>query len=162
VKIMPKFCRDKRGFVHVRIYEGLPLLAIILILLAVLIPRCVSYRERSKFIQAVEQEDVAQVARCLHDLGQGRRTDLLNHPRGDGLLPLQIAVSTGNPDLVNLLLTSGAEVNARSAKGDTALMRAAAEGKAGIVELLLQRGADPTIKDNNGETVGVRGQQVNP
>jgi ankyrin repeat protein len=49
-------------------------------------------------------------------------------------------------DLVNLLLSSGAEVNARRRDGLTALHSAAYRGHRRVMETLLAHGADPTIR----------------
>lgn len=56
-------------------------------------------------------------------------------------------------ELVQYLITSGMEVNARDSKGRTPLMIAMAEIPAEyLVPLLLEYGADPSIRDANGFT----------
>ena len=56
-------------------------------------------------------------------------------------------------ELVQYLITSGIEVNARDSKGRTPLMIAMAESPAEhLVPLLLKHGADPTLRDANGFT----------
>ncbi|KAL4999875.1 ankyrin [Aspergillus recurvatus] len=57
---------------------------------------------------------------------------------------LQLAVKTGNMEIVNLLLERGADVNASAAKniGATALQSAAIYGFLGIARKLLERGAN--------------------
>src|SRR5262249_34595320 len=50
---------------------------------------------------------------------------------------------TGNPDAVNVLLSHGANVNAReSSMGQTALMWAAAEGHPAVVRMLIEHAAN--------------------
>jgi uncharacterized protein len=82
----------------------------------------------------------------------------------DGFLqiaPLGCAVATPdvpNPsdreevvlDLVNLLLSYGANVNARRRDGLTALHSAAYRGHRRVMETLLAQGADPTIRGYDG------------
>lgn len=66
-----------------------------------------------------------------------------------GATPLMAAV--GNPDMVRLLLGSGADVNARAEDGSTALIRAARHGKLDTIDALLAAGADRTARDGAGE-----------
>jgi uncharacterized protein len=69
----------------------------------------------------------------------------------DGLTPLIVAARSGATDNVRVLLEHGADVNARTQDGFTALMGAACSesGRPETVKLLLDRGADPNAK--NGE-----------
>lgn len=55
---------------------------------------------------------------------------------------LQLAASTGNDEIVSILLKSGADPNIKNDIGRTALMYAAAFGHKPIVETLLAAGAD--------------------
>ena len=67
--------------------------------------------------------------------------------------PLHAAVALGkNPDIVNLLLASGAQVNAPQAGGFTALFSAAAADCRPLADLLVAHGADPAHKSDEGKT----------
>ena len=55
--------------------------------------------------------------------------------------------------MVRLLLDNGADVNAKTREGFTALMFAAERKQRYVVEILIQSGADPNIKNNYGRTV---------
>ena len=55
---------------------------------------------------------------------------------------------------MKLLLRHGAEVNARTEGGATALHRAAYQGHVGVVQTLLQAGADPAIQECCWEPLG--------
>jgi len=50
-------------------------------------------------------------------------------------------------------LDAGADVNARSEGGETALMWAARDGTPEHLKVLLDAGADASIKDTDGKTV---------
>jgi ankyrin repeat protein len=65
--------------------------------------------------------------------------------------PLYGAVCTGCLELVDLLLSRGADINALSF-GWTALHAAAGQGNCQMIELLLSRGADILAKASNGKT----------
>jgi len=74
-----------------------------------------------------------------------------NRPGAAGATALMWAVP--NPDKVRLLLDRGANVNARSDTGRTALLVAAAfPGTADLLRLLLDRGADLRAQDRTGAT----------
>jgi hypothetical protein len=62
------------------------------------------------------------------------------------------AVEDGDAARVKSLLAAGADVNATSSGGKTALMRASARGYTDIVKVLLDAGADVDAKKENGST----------
>jgi cell wall assembly regulator SMI1/ankyrin repeat protein len=93
-------------------------------------------------------------------LGQGARAEAVqallaagadvNLVPGQTISPLHIAATMGRPDLVNLLLTAGADVHARNELGWTALTRACMEKGTGyeeVVQRLLDAGAKATVDD---------------
>lgn len=70
-----------------------------------------------------------------------------------GETPLMIAAGVGQKDIVELLLSKGADVNAKGGIfGRTALMNAALNCYKEIAELLLAQGADVNVRNNNGGT----------
>ncbi|KAG1959097.1 KN motif and ankyrin repeat domain-containing protein [Pimephales promelas] len=70
-----------------------------------------------------------------------------------GQTALMLAVSHGRKDMVQALLTAGAEVNIQDDEGSTALMCAGEHGHVDIVKLLLaQPGCDATLTDNDEST----------
>jgi uncharacterized protein len=69
-----------------------------------------------------------------------------------GWTPLHYAASSGNTQLVQLLLDHYAYIDAESPNGSTPLMMAARYGSDDAVQTLLHEGADPTIKNALGLT----------
>ena len=66
--------------------------------------------------------------------------------------PLYVAVSSGNKEIAELLISKGADVNAKDKDGRTSLHSAASSGNKEIAELLISKGADVNAQSNNGWT----------
>lgn len=62
----------------------------------------------------------------------------------DELTPLHLAVQKRHVHVIELLLKSGAEVNAKNVRKQTPLIMAILDGEIEIVQLLLKYGADST------------------
>ncbi|NWS61898.1 KANK3 protein, partial [Chunga burmeisteri] len=97
-------------------------------------------------LAAVEQEDDMNVVRRLFSLGN------VNAKASQaGQTALMLAVSHGRQEMVEALLTCGADVNLQDEEGSTALMCACEHGRVETVKLLL---AQPTcnisIVDSDG------------
>ena len=73
---------------------------------------------------------------------------------------LSIAALMGHTEVVALLLENGADVNAKSRDGGTALHAAAFLGRAETAKLLLEKGADTTLRNNMGGTA-IEGAKLN-
>ncbi|MNY85739.1 Ankyrin repeat protein [compost metagenome] len=69
-----------------------------------------------------------------------------------GWTALHIACNDGLIEVANELLKDGADINARSDDGKTALIRAVIHKQENVVSFLLSQGADPYIKDKEGKT----------
>jgi ankyrin repeat protein len=79
--------------------------------------------------------------------------DDVNAKGKDGFLPLIFASGWGAEGLVKLLITKGADVNAKDASSEqTSLHAAAKNGHEDVVKLLISKGADVNSKDKFGET----------
>jgi ankyrin repeat protein len=81
----------------------------------------------------------------------------VNAAASDGTTPLMRAAEgsaylQNNAPAVDLLLKSGAHVDAEDSRGRTALFRSAGEGKVDATRLLLTHKADPNHKANDGST----------
>lgn len=63
-----------------------------------------------------------------------------------------VAAIQGNPEIVELLIESGAIVETRNASGQTPLMLAARNGHRDAVEKLVRNGANPFAQDPDGST----------
>ncbi len=65
---------------------------------------------------------------------------------------LMLAVLSGKPEVLQLVLHKGPNVNERNQHGDTALMLAASAGNQAMVERLIQAGADTQIRNHGNLT----------
>jgi ankyrin repeat protein len=77
------------------------------------------------------------------------QTDYTNRNRTN----LQLAVEIGTPEMINFLITKGANVNGTNTFGITALHDAVRLKKPNIVELLIGRGANVNARSRIGITV---------
>lgn len=66
---------------------------------------------------------------------------------------LHIAADYGQREVVEFLLSKGAEVNGRDKHGMTPIMAAIFEGHTETVKALLEGGADKTVKAPSGESL---------
>jgi hypothetical protein len=98
-------------------------------------------------IAAIDEADVASVKRLLD---QGVSPNAVDDPKNDenGQSALQHAAATGSGAIVRLLLDRGADINARSFWGGTALISGALSGRPEVVEMLIDRGADVDASDD--------------
>lgn len=69
-----------------------------------------------------------------------------------GVRPLHLAAIAGDAEAVSWLLSVGAEVNAKDAKGCTALFRACQHGSTQAAQHLLDAGADQLLQNQSLET----------
>ena len=69
-----------------------------------------------------------------------------------GLTALIIAALEGHHAVVQVLLTKGAEVNAKDMSGTTPLIAATKNGHAAVVQALLAKGPNVNMKDFSGKT----------
>jgi len=70
-----------------------------------------------------------------------------------GYAPLHYAARRGSANIADVLLASGADVNAQTMTGrDTPLHRAAFMGHESVVAVLLENGALPTLQNADGDT----------
>jgi ankyrin repeat protein len=69
-----------------------------------------------------------------------------------GWMPLHEAAQRGSKDIAEVLLKSGADVNAKSKDGWTPLYVAVSYRQREVAELLLANHADPNAKNNEGQT----------
>jgi hypothetical protein len=76
------------------------------------------------------------------------------HSTVSGSTPLHLAARSGAAELVGLLLSHGAAVEARDRRGATPLLVAAAAGHGGVCTALLQAGARPDARNAAGRTAG--------
>jgi ankyrin repeat protein len=97
------------------------------------------------FYAAIRSGEVAQLTALVQ-----KPSDVNVKERRGSATPLMHAAAFGSLDAVRLLLDKGADVNAKSASGATALMWAATD--LAKVRLLVERGADVNAASNLGHT----------
>ena len=96
---------------------------------------------------AVEAEDLTKVQQLVD--GQ---PDLVNTKNEAGVTPLHLAAGLNNTNLVDYLISKGADAKAATKQGWTPLHWAAHLNAAAAVTLLLEKGVDPSAKAVDGKT----------
>ncbi|GAA6059601.1 hypothetical protein JCM10212_005100 [Sporobolomyces blumeae] len=79
--------------------------------------------------------------------GEKQRTKVLENGDGIGNTALIGAATTGNLEIVQMLIGAGADVTAANDKGVTALHYAASKGHVNVGRLLIEKGADINARD---------------
>ncbi|KPP66106.1 myotrophin-like, partial [Scleropages formosus] len=74
----------------------------------------------------------------------------VNRTLEGGRKPLHYAADCGQADVLEFLLSKGADVNAHDKHGITPLLSATYEGHLACVRILLEKGADKTRKGPDG------------
>jgi hypothetical protein len=97
-------------------------------------------------IKAAQEDNLEEVQQLL----PGRDVDLRD--KRSGTTALEHAVRNGNREMVQLLLSAGADVNARNAGGQSVLMMLGEEATTDLVWDLINAGAKVNQKDNEGNT----------
>ena len=69
-----------------------------------------------------------------------KNPDLVNSIEKFGFTPLHFAAFTGNKDVADLLLTQGADVNAKFYQGITPMQVAVQKGHKEVIDLLIKYG----------------------
>lgn len=77
-------------------------------------------------------------------------TEDVNRTLDGGRMPLHLAADFGQTDVVEYLISKGANVNAPDKHGLTPLISACFEGHASCVKILLEKGADKDCKGPDG------------
>ena len=84
----------------------------------------------------------------------------LNLQDKEGKTPLMTAIYSGFPDLAEMLIKEGADVNIKADLDWTALMFAAMRGDAKSVNNLIAAGVDVNCKTKDGETPKERAEKI--
>lgn len=96
-------------------------------------------------INAIQNNDIAYIKQKLD-------TGLAADFRVKGETLLMICAREDREELVDLLVSRGADVNAKSSKGHSAMSYSARYGHLAIVQYLLNHGAEVNITNKNGWT----------
>ena len=82
----------------------------------------------------------------------GLREVDLNHKGFNDLTALQNAVDKEHPDVVQLLIDAGADIETKDEEGQSPLHWASRSGSLAIVKMLVEAGAGVCVTDNEGRT----------
>ncbi len=98
------------------------------------------------FYDAIQKGDVAKVKTLI-----AKDKELINMKSEKGQTPLHFAVQNGNQEIVEFLISQGADINVRDGEGNTPLIMAIALEKTDTAAFLLSNGADVKIKNAQNE-----------
>jgi ankyrin repeat protein len=91
---------------------------------------------------AIQKGDVAKVKTLISN-----NNELIHMKSEKGQMPLHLAVQNGNQEIVDFLISKGADINAKDGEGNTPLITAIAFKKTEAAKFLISKGADVRIKD---------------
>ena len=131
-------------------------LAALLIGLGLAMPAAAQMSDRYEFLKAVKSADGAAALEFLTRPG----STLVNaHDPDTRKTPLHIVTERRDAPWINLLQQHGADINARDANGNTALITAAGLRFLDGVRLLLHYGANVNAANDSGETALIKAVQ---
>jgi ankyrin repeat protein len=100
------------------------------------------------FDKALISNDIPGIVRMLDE-----DPAIVNQRDDKGRTPIDLAVSRSSPEVVELLIQRGADINMREdVYGSTPLLQVVARDRKEIAEILLRHGVDIAMKNNAGET----------
>ena len=111
-------------------------------------PSAPSLREISEFCDAAKEGQAAIVTELLDKFG----VTIINTRDSIDARAITWAAWAGHVDMVELLITRGAAIDAPGTYDRTALGWAVDMGRTEVIQLLLARGARTDVKDENGDT----------
>ena len=83
---------------------------------------------------------------------RGAKVDAKDKSKHTPLLMIEDNFEENTAEIVRLLIAHGADVNAQSREGKSALMFACDEDNLEVVKILLEAGANVNFKNSDGET----------
>jgi len=95
-----------------------------------------------KLLQSTKKGDLTRVQSCLKKGG-----DPIKIEPNQGITAFHEAACTGSTDVIDALLATGVEINARDGQGRTALHYAVTKGNTDAALTLLNKHADPSLVD---------------
>ena len=122
-------------------------------------PSATDSKLRTPYVMALEGSKPLAAQRLLQHMtakqDEGRLQISGNIGSSDNLSlgkALRRVAKLGKADIVEILLNNGADVNARSRKGTTAVMNASIGGHIEVLDLLKDRGADFAARNSTGDS----------
>ncbi|HKO45686.1 MAG TPA: ankyrin repeat domain-containing protein [Pyrinomonadaceae bacterium] len=98
------------------------------------------------FVKAASEDNLEEVARLIVEVDVNLRDE------ASGTTALEEAVANGNREMVELLLSRGADVKRRTESGRTILMRLDGDATPDLVWDLINAGAEVNAKSETGDT----------
>lgn len=107
------------------------------------------------FVKAAQEDDLVAVEALIAG------SDVNLRDKRSGTTALDHAVGNSNREMVQLLLSKGANVNAQNASGQTVLMMLGADSTSDLVWDLINAGAEVNLQDKNGNTALIHAASIN-
>lgn len=147
-----------KQFISIRSCKGIITIMIMCCIAIYVTPIHAQYTANDQLWNGIASNNVAIVETAL-DTGADADSRYKDTPNMKGMTALMYACSKGNPNIVRLLISKGADVNLETREGYTALSIAIMRKQLAIAEFLIRNGANVN-HSINGESLIANAHRV--
>jgi len=112
-------------------------------------PKPTQREEKAKDNQK-KREEIKRILEFLEFFAKNLK--VANTTYNDGMTPLHLSARDGRKQLLETIISTGIDINAKDKYGNTPLLFSACHGHTDIAKILIEKGADVNARNKNGKT----------